>query len=411
MGVKGDVAGQPDPIGRGFPFSGRVFKGDAGGVERSFGSGPYNGRVQTAVRVGDLDAVGAGDYHLVAAVQGRADIPALEIPVAVTRHNGGAGQRGRADAVQIPGIRIISGMGAGRAGIPADPFDRLEDRVQMGGFRGPQLPVGRSDLCDRIAVVVQSRTGHLDGCFGPADKDHGGVVHFIRVLIRDAVLRHVHIPVAFAVQVDPPRKDHGVGIAGGVVLVVEDHIDIAREFRVQIDGIILVEIGDGAEGIRNRSRGTVGRIGAAKIPAGEGGLLVLGVDGALRRDRGFAFPDDLHVSLAFFRADVGVQIIRHIVQILVKGVEIVGAHMDRAGHGVHREAVRGEADGLSVDGAVHVADREAVLPVVLDKVEHVHGGVIAQRLAEQADADLHVPVGLVNASAVGLVDDLDIKYS
>ena len=97
----------------------------------------------------------------------------------------------------------------------------------MGRLRGPKLPVIRIDLRHCVAIVVQGRAGRGDGGFRPADKHHGGIVHFIRVLIRNAVLRHIHIPVPFAVQIDPPRKGYGEGIAAGIVLVVKNHIDIA----------------------------------------------------------------------------------------------------------------------------------------------------------------------------------------
>ena len=366
---------------------------------------------QTAVGNGDLYSV--GKVHFVGlAIQRRVYIPALEfvgrsVGGGIAGHPVAAGQARRTDAVIVVGVGIIRRVGAGRAGIEADPFDRPENRVEMAGPIGviPSICVGLY-LLDRIAVVIVQRARRAYRSKRPAHKDHLGIVHVIRVFVGDAVLAQLHAPVfaGLSVQIQTAGERYREGAGFLIVLIMENGEIVVREFGVQMHHVVRIKLERLAEIIlvdQILLRGCgIGR--PSLIPAGEGGLLILRVDGILRRDGALPFPDDLHVSGAF---RVCIQIVRLIFQILVQNVEVEGAHMHVAAHRVHREAVGRELDRIRRrDGRAHLA-----YVGIAVKVENMHVGVFRQRFADQRDGYLHVALRVVNVARIGLVHDLDIE--
>ena len=203
---------------------------------------------------------------------------------------------------------------------------------------------------------------------------------------------------------------HGESAGFRIILIVENQISEAAESRVEAHFLGSDDLGNVVKiiGVRREDRLRPAFRSDILVPSGKRRVWILRIGRVLRRDGLFAVFDGLR-ERGFSR--IRIERVLHILAVLVERVESVGAQMHRAHNRVHREAVGGELNGLAVYAAVHVVNREAVRAPVLNEVEHVQIGVIVQRLAHKANADLNVANGLVDDAVIVFIHNPDIENS
>ena len=259
-----------------------------------------NDRYVGAGSVGDQFAVGicnlgkacvrcivGGQFPVDQIGVGRSDIPSGKGILAVPLHRGIAvdpGQSGqvlRSDAVIVCGIRDEGCAGTAGSGIEADPFDRLEDRIEMERRGDPDLAVVGFNLLYLTTVNIVRVTRIFDRRSGPADELHLVVVDVVRVLICDAELRDVDRDFVNirGQRIHTPGKGDRIRVAGTVILVMENDVLIIGESCVEMDDRVngIVKRND-AEGIPIGSKTGSNQVSAdSLVPAGEGRIGILRV--------------------------------------------------------------------------------------------------------------------------------------